>query len=73
MERQVLKPIIDYSDYKSLLDVFVDSVQQELGDQVVSVVLYGKVEGVGSEEDSTQWGLVLGPQAGLEAGEALIL
>lgn len=32
-----------YSEYQALLNDFVNLVQQKLGDQVVSVVLYGSV------------------------------
>jgi predicted nucleotidyltransferase len=50
-----LKPAIGYAEYRNLLNVFVDSVQQEQGDQVVSVVLYGSVArgtaGPGSDVD----------------------
>ena len=31
----MLKRAIGYAEYRDLLDVFVDSVQQEQGDQVV--------------------------------------
>ena len=35
--------LIDYPTYKPLLNCFVDLVQEALGDQVLSIVLYGSV------------------------------
>ena len=38
-----MKQAIGYSKYKVLLKAFINSLQETLGDQVVSVVLYGSV------------------------------
>lgn len=38
-----MKQTIGYSKYKVLLKAFINSLQETLGDQVVSVVLYGSV------------------------------
>ncbi len=38
-----MRRTIGYSEYEALLETFVNLVQQVLGDQVVSVVLYGSV------------------------------
>jgi predicted nucleotidyltransferase len=38
-----MKPAMGYSEYQALMSDFVNLVQQRLGDQVVSVVLYGSV------------------------------
>ncbi len=38
-----MRQIIGYPEYKELLDAFVNLVKEALGDQVVSVVLYGSV------------------------------
>ena len=38
-----MKQAIGYSEYRTLLNTFVDLVQRALGDQVVSIVLYGSV------------------------------
>lgn len=34
---------VGYSEYKVLLNTFIDLIRQALGDQVISVVLYGSV------------------------------
>ncbi|MBI4524643.1 MAG: nucleotidyltransferase domain-containing protein [Deltaproteobacteria bacterium] len=47
-----MKQTIGYGDYKALLEIFVDSVQRALGDQVVSVVLYGSVARGAARPDS---------------------
>jgi len=40
---------VGYTEYKDLLDIFVQMVQKALGDQVVSIVLYGSVgAGIGT-------------------------
>ena len=38
-----MKQAIGYSEYKALLNTFIDLIQETLGDRVVSVVLYGSV------------------------------
>lgn len=38
-----MKRAVGYLDYQPLLDVFVSRVQETLGDQLASVVLYGSV------------------------------
>jgi uncharacterized protein len=47
-----MKQTIGYSEYRTLLNTFVDLVQRALGDQVVSVVLYGSVARGKSRPDS---------------------
>jgi len=43
MEQRITKNTLGYSHYEVLLKAFVDLVQQALGDQVVSIALYGSV------------------------------
>ncbi|MDI6890883.1 MAG: nucleotidyltransferase domain-containing protein [Thermodesulfovibrionales bacterium] len=38
-----MKQPIGYSEYKELLHTFVHLVQEKLGDQIISIVLYGSV------------------------------
>ncbi|MCK4487189.1 MAG: nucleotidyltransferase domain-containing protein [Desulfobacterales bacterium] len=38
-----MRQTVGYSEYKGLLDIFIQMVQKALGDQVVSIVLYGSV------------------------------
>ena len=38
-----MKRAIGHAEYRDLLDIFVGSVQQDLGNRVVSIVLYGSV------------------------------
>lgn len=38
-----IRQTIGYSEYKGLLDIFIQQVQKAVGDRVVSVVLYGSV------------------------------
>ena len=38
-----MKQTIGYSEYKELLNVFVHMVQESMGEQVISIVLYGSV------------------------------
>ena len=40
---EIVTQAIGYCEYKDLLDIFVASVQRVLGNQVVSIVLYGSV------------------------------
>lgn len=41
--RQNKKQTVGYSEYQGLLNAFVEAVQQALGEELVSVVLYGSV------------------------------
>lgn len=47
-----MKKRVGHLEYKALLDAFIGSVQQKLGDQVVSLVLYGSVARGTAKPDS---------------------
>lgn len=48
-----MKQTKGYLEYEALLNAFVDLVEQRLGEQVISIVLYGSIFFVG--RDDKKW------------------